>query len=244
MRWAAIVVVLLVLLLLASSGAEAGYDEDYVDTLPEDEVTPSSVTNGPRVGPATTVGADGLVDADPFELAAAAGLSPDVYALARCMASEHTNDPDAYLVCVGWAVNNFAIERYGEREGAIVDLLTNGAGTAGDGFFGEQKAAAGTKYASTAQDPHQRHAEIAAGIIAGTTPDPTGGATHFFSPRSQDALAQRAADGDERFRKYLGKDAEYILRTWAAPGGLYPGGAVAVVPPGIDGNRLTLWRAA
>ncbi|MFL5310777.1 MAG: hypothetical protein ACJ79H_10035 [Myxococcales bacterium] len=200
----------------------------------------SAVTNGPIVGPITTIGDDGLVDADPAELAADAGLDVNVYALARCMASEHARDADLYLFCVGWAVRNMAAE---QRE-SVLELLTNGAGSAGDGYFGEQKASAGTKYASTAHDPHQRHVDAAQAVIYGTVPDPTGGATHFFSPMAQDDLAEKAAAGDARFRKYLGKDADFIMRSWAAPGGLYAQGAEPIVPAGIDPRRLTLWRAA
>lgn len=243
--WQLALVVLLLVVVLA--GAASASDDDYTgfvnsleDMVSGDDVSTGGSNNGAIVGPPTTVGGDGLVDADPQELADAAGLDVETYALARCLASEHARDPDLYLVCVGWAVRNKA----DERGQSVLELLTNGAGTAGDGYFGEQKANAGTKYASTAHDPNQRHVVAAAAVMSGSTPDPTGGATHFFSPMSQDDLAEKAAAGDERFRKYAGKDAAYIMRTWAAPGGLYPQGAVPVVPPGIDGRRLTLWRAA
>jgi hypothetical protein len=188
------------------------------------------VTNGPIVGPVTTVGDDGLVDGDPAELAAAAGLDVDTYALARCMASEHPTDPDVYLFAIGWAVRNYAAE----RGLSVVELLTGGRGTAGDGYFGAQNASAGTKYASTARDPRQRHVDAAQAVISGYVPDPTGGATHFFSPQTQDWLAEHKG----------AKDSETIMRTWAAPGGLYASGAVPVVPDGIDPRRLTLWRQA
>ena len=223
MRWK-VLLVAIVLFLLVLGG---------------DEVV-STFTNGGRVGPQTDVDENGLVPVPPEELAAQAGVDLEVYALARCLASEHANDPNIYLLSIGWAVKNKAAE----RQESILELLTNGAGDAGDGWFGEQKAAAGTKYASTARDPHVRHVEVATSVIFGGMPDPTGGATHFFSPRAQDALAQKAADGDERYRKYAGKDAEYIFRSWAQPGGLYPQGAVPVVPAGIDPRTLTLWRRA
>jgi hypothetical protein len=223
-RGAVLVVVLLALLVLLGG-------DDVIDR----------VVNGPRVGPDTTVGDDGLVEGDPFELAAAAGLDPNTYALARCLASEHPNDPDVYLSCVAWAVRNKAIE----SGKTIVWLLTDGSGTSGDGWFGEQKAAAGTKYASTRADPHERHARVAVAVTAAPQSiDPTGGAAHFYSPKAQDWLAARAAEGDERYAKYVGKDAAFIAASWRSPGKLYPEGAVAVVPPGVDGRVLTLFRRA
>jgi hypothetical protein len=220
------IVVVAIVLLLFLLGGEAVIDR---------------VVNGPRVGPKTVVADDGLINEAPADLAYAAGLDLETYALARCLASEHGQDPDVYLYVVAWAVRNRAIER-GVK---ISRLLTDGSGTNGDGYFGEQKAAAGTKYASTIVDPCERHARIAATVSASSQDsDPTAGATHFFSPKAQDALAARAAAGDARYAKYLGKDAAFIDASWSAPGGLYAGGAVPVVPPGIDSRILTLWRAA
>jgi hypothetical protein len=220
------IVVLVLVLLVFLVGGEAVIDR---------------VVNGARVGPKTVVRDDGLIEDAPEDLAYAAGLDLETYALARCLASEHGQDPDVYLYVVAWAVRNKAIER-GVK---ISRLLTDGAGTIGDGYFGEQKAAAGTKYASTRADPSERHVRFASTVTAALqSSDPTAGATHFYSPRAQDALAARAAAGDARYQKYLGKDADYIDASWSAPGGLYAGGAVPVVPPGIDARILTLWRAA
>jgi len=197
------------------------------------------IVNGARVGPATTLGDDGLVDADPAQLASAAGLDLETYSLARALASEHGQDADVYCEAVAWAIRNKAIE----RNTTIFDLVTNGAGTAGDGRYGEQKAAAGTKYCSTKVDPSERHVRIAAAVSsADQALDPTGGATHFYSPRAQDALEQKAEDGDSRYAKYLGRTAAVIDATWRAPGGLYPRGAEPVVPAGIDPEVLTLYR--
>jgi hypothetical protein len=243
-----LLLIALVLLVLLAAGDAAAGTASADDTSTEDEatdgtdfdVTSTSIDNGPLVGPATSVGDDGLVADDPAELAAAAGLDLETYALARCLVSEHGQQPNAYLVAVGWAVTNYA----GEKGESIFELLTNGHNGGGSGYFGEQKAAAGTKYAATEQDPHQRHVDAANAVRSGSVPDPTGGCTHFFSPRAQDALAAKAAAGDARYAKYLGKDAAFIMSSWAAPGGLYAQGAVAVVPPGIDGRTLTLWRAA
>jgi hypothetical protein len=191
-----------------------------------------TIVNGPRIGPKTELGGDGLVAVDPAELAAAADLDVDVYALARALMSEHGWDPENYLVAIGWAIRNKAEE----RGTTVLRLLTDGAGTAGDGRFGAQNASAGTKYASTQQDPHERHVRVA-GYVLSAPPalDPTRGATHFFSPRTQDALAARGESG------YV-KTAAQVDADWRAPGGLYAAGAVPVVPPGIDPQRLTLYR--
>jgi hypothetical protein len=196
------------------------------------------VVNGGRVGPKTTVQPDGLIADDPYLLALEAGYDLEVYALMRCLASEHGNDPEIYLRCVAWAVRNKAAE----DQRSIFALLTDGKGAGGDFFFGEQKAAAGTKYASTRADPLERHAMVAQEVVAAPDYlDPTGGATHFFSPKAQDALAAKAAAGDERYQKYLGKDAAFIFASWTARG-LYSSGAEPVIPEGIDGQRLTLFR--
>jgi hypothetical protein len=222
-RGSLLLVVALVAALLLFGGPAADVVDDVV----------GAVVNGPRVGPATSLRDDGLVDADPAQLAAAAGLDLDTYALARCLMSEHGNDGDAYLIAVAWAVRNMAAE----RGTSVFDLLTDGKGSAGDGLFGRQDAAAGTKYASTQQDPHQRHATWAAFVMSSDpSTDPTGGATHFFSPRTQDVLHQRNPSAY--------KTSLEIVNSWTAPGGLYAAGAETVIPVGVDSNRLTLFRRA
>lgn len=233
--WSIALVVVLVLFLLA------GGPDIVIDTL----------ENGPRIGPSTIEGNNGLIPDDPQELADAAGVDLGPYALARCLASEHPRDATTYLRCVAWAVRNKAAE----RGVSVFTLLTDGAGVAGDGYFGEQKAAAGTKYASTVDDPHRRHVQVAQEVMASPqAADLTGGCTHFFSPRAQDALAAKAQALKDRqdageeltaeekpYLKYLGKDAAFTDANWRAQG-LYPGGAERVVPPGIDSEILSLYR--
>jgi Cell Wall Hydrolase len=213
----------LVLLVLVWLGAAGGGSEltEAIDAVA------SPIINGPLVGPATTTGADGIVPDDPAELAAAAGLDIETYSLARALMSEHGQDPDAYLVAAGWAIKNFAAE----QGRTITALLTDGKGDAGDGRYGRQSAAAGTKYADTHQDPRERHVRIASEIMAGDIRDPTGGATHFFSPKAQDALAAK----DPKW-----KPAADLLASWTAPYGLYPQGAHVVAVSGVDPYRLTL----
>lgn len=219
-----IFVALVVLLLVVFAGAGGG---GAVAGL-VDQVT-GPIINGARVGPATTVGTDGIIPDDPATLAAAAGLDIETYSLARCLMSEHGTDPDPYLVAAGWAVANYARE----RGSTITGILLDGAGTAGDGRYGRQSASAGAKYAATDQDPRERHARIAGEILSGELADPTGGATHFFSPRTQDALNERDST------KW--PPAATILSTWTAPGGkLYAEGAHIVPVSGVDPYRLTL----
>lgn len=232
-HWAILIV--LVLLLLVAGAPEV------VEQL----------ENGPRIGPSTMANEDGLIPELPDELALAAGVEVNAYALARCLASEHPRDPTVYLRCVAWAVRNKARE----RGVSVLQLLTDGAGVAGDGFFGEQKAHAGTKYAATVNDPRRRHVQVAAEVMASPlAADLTRGATHFYSPKAQDSLAAKAAsvkarqDAGEQlttkeltYLKYLGKDAAFIDRSWRGTG-LYPAGAEPVVPVGVDGRQLTLYR--
>ncbi len=234
-KWALALVVVVLLFVLAG-GADV-----VIDTL----------ENGERIGPATTEGADGLIPDSPEDLAAAAGVDINAYALARCLASEHPRDPTVYLRCVAWATRNKAAE----RGVSVLRLLTDGAGTAGDDYFGEQKAAAGTKYASTREDPRRRHVQVATEVIASpSSADLTGGCTHFFSPKAQDALATKAfelkalQDGgaelsasEQSYLKYLGKDAAFIDASWRAQG-LYPGGAERVNVEGVDPEVLALYR--
>ncbi len=196
--------------------------------------------NGRRVGPMTKPGPDGIIRTDPAALARAAGLEVNVYALARSLSSEHGRDGDSYLRAVAWATRNKARE----RGITILQLLTDGKGVAGDGFFGEQKAAAGTKYASTQLDPYERHVRIALEVMgAPLSADPTRGATHYYSPRASDQLAARA-ETDPNYAKYRGNTAAVVDARWRAPGGLYPEGAVPVVPPGVNPRQLTLYRRA
>ena len=183
------------------------------------------IANGALVGPATTLDADGEVDADPGALAQTAGYPLEEYSVARVLMSEVGGQDNAYLHAVAWVLRNKAAE----GGSTITELVT-----APSGLYGHQNAGTGAKFVASGQDPRERHAEEAHLVMSGQVPDPTGGATHFFSPRTQDAIAAR--DG--------GKTAADIFAAWAAPGGLYPEGAVAFVPEGIDGDVLTLWRRA
>jgi hypothetical protein len=128
----------------------------------------------------------GLVEADPIKLAEARGVSLDVYALARMMASEASDK--ATRVAVGWAARN-----YSSRKGkSISSVLLAGTGGS-EGSFGAQNL--GGKYASTKNPPTDETISIAGEILTGKIPDPTGGCTLWDAPVAQDAAVRKKVPG-------------------------------------------------
>lgn len=215
-RLAVVVLVVAIAAFLLSGGAE--------------EVK-SRVSSGSVVGRRTKADARGIILDDPRALAAEAGLDLETYALARMIASEHGSDPDVYCEAVAWAIRNKARE----RKTTIFGLLTERRGTAADGLFGEQGAEGLEAYASTIRDPRTRHEAIAKRVVAAPqSQDITGGATHFFSPQTQDWGYARG--------KYS-KSAAQVDASWRSTG-LYSSGAVPVAVAGIDPRTLTLYRRA
>jgi len=143
------------------------------------------------------VGSRGWVEAEPSVLAAKAGVSDSVYALASAMVSEAGGSNDVAMTAVGWALRNHAIDR-GE---SILRVLTragrNDKSTRtfiphdSDGYFAPQNV--GPRWASTRKPPTARALEIAAQVLANDVDDPTGGATQFDAPKAQEALLGVAA---------------------------------------------------
>ena len=136
------------------------------------------------------VDALGVVRADPVALAATAGVSLDVYALASMGVSEEAGKG---MVAVMWAARNNA-QRAGE---AIHAMLLRGGKrdeskkfvpSVSNGFFGRQKT---HKYADTSKAPTKAAIELAAKVIARQVPDPTGGATQWDAPKVQAAAHAR-----------------------------------------------------
>lgn len=179
---------------------------------------------GRRVGPRTQLDAAGIVQTRPAELAEASGVPLDVYSLARMTSSEAGNKGADAKVALCWATRNAAGSR-----GAIFAKLTGSRGPA-SGKYSRQNVTGG-KWASTAIDPYEDDVRIAQAVLEGRVPDPTGGATNWFSPAAQDALARRGEKG-------YTKDAATVAAEWRARG-LEP-----VTIAGIDRATLTFWRPA
>lgn len=172
---------------------------------------------GGRVGPATSIDSTGTVRDDPRGLALKADTDLQVYTLARALTSEHGSDGPLIQICVAHAVLNNA-----RRAGMMVFKRCVGSGDR----YGKQGT--GTRsYIATRADPREREVLIAAGSIGGQIPDPTGGATNFFSPKAQDWLYKEGRTS---------KDAAMTDAKWQA-GGLKP-----IQIAGIDPRVVTFYR--
>lgn len=213
------------ILLAVGAAVLIGHDTGVVD-----DVLGTITGRGGRVGPHASPNGLGIIEEDPEALAAAAGLDLTTYALARMISSEEGTSALPYKVAVGWAAWN----TFGP---GVADGLLAGKGDA-DGHFKAQAyrwtsapgvtSAAGA-YASTAQDPHEDDVKIAQGIIGGTVPDPTGGATNFFRPGLQD---KEYAAGK------VSRDGATVLADWHA-------GGLSVVPvPGVADDLVFLRKGA
>lgn len=163
----------------------------------------SGITQGKRVTNAPYSKSTGLVPGTPDYLAGIAGVDVEVYSLARNIASEEGNSNNETQAAVGWATLNYA-NSVGK---SVTSLLTHAKYAPHSGSYGTQRnIEVGTtgyngsdRYASTALDPYQGHIAIAQGVIDGTIPDITNGATQYdraAGERDPDAVAaQRIAAG-------------------------------------------------
>lgn len=115
-----------------------------------------------------------VVPADIEALAAAAGVSPDVYALARVAASEAGGQKRLAKLGVCFVVVNEAI-----RRGSSPFEVVLGSGSA----FGPQ-GSGGRNFVTSARDPAPIDFEAADDVAGGAVDDVTGGAVNFDSPRS------------------------------------------------------------
>ena len=140
--------------------------------------------------------------------------------MARMLASEEGNSDNLIKTACAWATLNQA-RALGK---GIAAVLTHARTPEHSGRFGTFKdIEEGTerynladRYASTALDPFRGDADIAGYVLAGTVPDPTGGATHFDRPGGE-------------------KDPDHIAQIRAGEG-LRP-----VPVPGIDPTELRFW---
>jgi hypothetical protein len=138
---------------------------------------------------AETIGQYVIVDEAPQDLADAAGLSLDVYSLARMIASENGSASAATLLALAESTRNEA-ER---RGGSVTALLTRSSVAAAQGKYSEQAAG---KWASTRLDPLGRHVEAARQALDERT-NAFAGAVDFFDPSAQD----KGQQGTHKLRK-------------------------------------------
>jgi hypothetical protein len=165
----------------------------------------TSIGRGSRLTRAPYDTTTGLVPGSPSSLADAAGLDVETYSLARVIASEEGRSSVATKIAVGWAVKNYC-DKHGR---SITTQVTNAVTPSHSGRYGTQrdleegtpKYNASDRYCSTALDPYDQEAAIAAGILDGSIPDPTDGADQFDRPAGEkdpdQVAANRIASGAE-----------------------------------------------
>lgn len=178
------------------------------------------IGNRPIGGPTAQANASGFVPGIPVTLAREAGVSLDVYALARCIASEAGGLPALAKTAVAWAVVNEARAR---KTTASRLLLGR------EGKFAAQNV--GGRYASTARPPTASDLQIAADVLSGRVLDPTNGARRWDSPRAQRALLARGTPG-------YTKGPEEVAANRRAEG------FGPVYLSGTDREQLRFWRKA
>lgn len=183
------------------------------------------ITRGARVTRCPYDKDTGLVPCDPHQLAAQAGVSDEVYALARAVSSEEGGSTNTTKAIVAWAIKNEAAR----RGSSVFSLVTHAKLPSHSGVYGTQRnieqGTAGyngsDRYCSTAQDPYDDDIAVATGVLDGTIPDVTGGANQFDRPSGEsnpDAVAaKRTAAGSEQV---LGIDdlVDGDLRLWRISG--------------------------
>lgn len=177
-----------------------------------------------RVGPATSTESLGgwrRVRGRPADLAAAAGLSPETYALARLVASEAGGRAaPAEQMAIAEVGRNEA-----DRRGiSILRLLTRDESPDRNGYFGQQSG----RWAATTRDPNGRAVAAARIALEGST-ELAQGAGKFFHPRTQDAGLQ----GGRRLRR----NAAEVIGSWGSEGWQWIGPL-----PGVASYRFMALR--
>lgn len=184
----------------------------------------AGIVQGARLTHAPYDKTTGIAPGDPEALAAAAGATLEEYALARNIASEEGNSSAQVQAVVGHATRNAAAAAGKSIASLLLAAASKysqpGAGWEGQntvphsGRFGTQanlevlvtrkdgkKVHPSDRYASTAQDPYEGHLAVARGVLDGSIPDVTGGATQYDRPSGEndpDAVAaKREREGKE-----------------------------------------------
>jgi hypothetical protein len=162
--------------------------------------------------------------ASPADLAAAAGLSREAYALARVIRSEgygSSKDPErtargraAAAVAIGQAIRNGAELKKKSIEGA----LTASNFVAAAGYFGEQSG----RYAATTLDPTMWTGQVAQAVLANDVPELAQGAHKF--------LDMAVFAGGEQAGRPLGA-LKSVLTSWMMSEGLEWIGPIPTVDP-------------
>lgn len=136
----------------------------------------------------------------PQSIADEMGATLDEAALARMLSSEHGGDSNLVRAAVGAAALNHA-RSVGKSISAVLLRAKN---PDHNGKFGAQADLSNDpptsdRYASTRFDAYAGDLELARGLLDGTIPDVTGGATNFDVPRGESdpdrVAANRAAQG-------------------------------------------------
>jgi len=187
-----------------------------------------SITRGPRVTDAPYDKNTGVVGYAPTDLAAQAGVDLSTYALARMLSSEEGKSDNTTKAACAWAAVNHA-----SRTGSdIASVLLHAVDPNHSGYFGTfmnidaaspyytvnattGKPNHADRYASTALDPYQGDVDIATGVLSGSIPDFTGGATQFDRPEGElhpDAVAAKRVAAGQSPRDVPGADPG--LRFW------------------------------
>ena len=128
-----------------------------------------------------------FVDADPRGLAANAGVTLDVYALASAMQTEESSD--AGRLAVGCAIRNAARKQRVSVATKLLSSIKNGKQYPSHGHFGSQEAPG--KWAGTSYGPTAKTLQMAADILANRVPDPTHGAVQWDAPETQNAMHKK-----------------------------------------------------
>lgn len=159
-------------------------------------------------------------------LGAAIGMASraeDIESLARVMHSEWASGTDFERTVIAWATLNEATA-HGLN---VTAYVTRPFDTYGSQEEGRPVSSARVPPASSSSWT------IAAQILDGTIPDPTGGATRYFDPTTQDAMHERWLRGETAVR-YL--SSEEIIAKWTGEG------LQAFTLPGTRGDQLVLFR--
>lgn len=143
----------------------------------------------------------------------------DVEAMARMIASENPNDSVLIQSAIAWAAKNEA-ERRGKT---VADLLMPNGIPSGQNTGG--------RYASTRNPSTYATRQVAYDVLSGATPDPTGGAIQFDSPRAQRAALARNVSG-------YSKTPEQVAASRMSEG------KELVTLPGVNPDYMRWWRYA